>query len=201
MGITIVFGWFSLLFYLLLILTASRLMKRGEGGIIHLYLVFIFAFWLPMPYVIYQLLTFDFMLMGTFMGTVAYFMLTITMALQTGHLGYSGRKMKVDEDWEKEDKWMIQGLLTAPYESIAGILENTWKITLAIAFFKLGHPILGGVIAMFSLTIVINIADTLNYSMIHPPQWLKKFQGNFVIHNLVSVFFFSTTLIWVTFID
>ena len=47
-----------------------------------------YAMWLPLPFVLYQLLNSDMLLIGTVFGSVYLILLVVTMVLQTGHIAF-----------------------------------------------------------------------------------------------------------------
>ena len=117
------------------------LLKKDESGALHLLLACIFAVWLPVPLIIYQILGApSSLLIGTIFGVAGLFLFLITMLLQAGHLTYSTKQEAISPSqlWEERDNWMLGGMLRNTFEIFAGLLEAVWIIFLTMSFLQSG---------------------------------------------------------------
>src|SRR5690625_2029760 len=111
-----IFGWTGILLFLAIIFTFQRMAKKNEYAFLHLLMAVMYAMWLPLPFVLYQLLNSDTLLIGTVFGSTYLILLVVTMILQTGHIAFI---TKHNEDGAITD--MLGGYMMAtlsnPYES------------------------------------------------------------------------------------
>ncbi|MTI67993.1 MAG: hypothetical protein FH753_15530 [Firmicutes bacterium] len=157
-----------------------------------------FICWLPIPFVIYlELKTYNFLFIGALLGTVSLIIYIITMILQASHLSYSKGLAYENKDlWERNDDWMINGLLGSQVELLAGLLKGIWIIFLTLTFWLDGQIIFSIIGIVYSLFVVIYLLKLLDTSLIREIKILKEFPINPLVINLETSSWFLILLIW-----
>jgi len=133
---TVILGWIGILIFLTIILYFKRWQKNNEYAFLHLLMAIMYATWLPLPIVFYQLIGSDTLLVGVMFGLTYIILLVIVMALQTGHIAFI---TKHNEDGEITDVLgsYMMATLSNPYESLLGVFKCIWAIFVGIAFGRM----------------------------------------------------------------
>src|SRR5690625_829935 len=193
-----IFGWTGILLFLAIIFTFQRMAKKNEYAFLHLLMAVMYAMWLPLPFVLYQLLNSDTLLIGTVFGSTYLILLVVTMILQTGHIAFI---TKHNEDGAITD--MLGGYMMAtlsnPYESLLGVFKCIWAISLGIAFWQNDEMIMASLMLLFGLLVFYYLFIMLDASLIKRVKLFAKVKPNPFIINLKTLFFFIILMSYVTF--
>lgn len=194
---TIVMGWLGVAFLLAIAFSFQPLLRHNESGFLHLLMAFMYACWLPFPFVTYfRLGSPSFLWIGAMLGTLALALFVFTMVLQAGHLSYSAKKFdEHPNQWESRDNWMLHGLLGSQVEVFAGLLKGIWILFLTIAFWLNGDILMGIIGIVFSCQIIFFIFRLLDLNIVKPTPFFQSLRLNSYILNLeVAVWFTVLTL-------
>ena len=193
-----IFGWTGILLFLAIIFTFQRMAKKNEYAFLHLLMAVMYAMWLPLPFVLYQLLNSDTLLIGTVFGSTYLILLVVTMILQTGHIAFI---TKHNEDGAITD--MLGGYMMAtlsnPYESLLGVFKCIWAIFLGIAFWQNDEMIMASLMLLFGLLVFYYLFIMLDASLVKRVKLFAKVKPNPFIINLETLFFFIILMSYVTF--
>ena len=194
----IIMGWLGVLIYLLLILTANKLEKKGETALLHLIICFAFIFFTPLPLYLCFSNHNPIFLLSSIFGYLFLIMIIITMALQVGHLSYSNKQQN-NEKWKDRDNWMIHGMLGDVFESVVNVVFHIWILLLAIGFFLEEKIVMGALMTIFSVFIIRSLLILLNVVIKKPIRLFKVFKMNSVITTLETFIFFLVLVCSMTF--
>lgn len=85
--------------------------KNNEFAFLHFLLAWMYAFWLPVPLALNQLLDFDYLQTGNIFGFLYLIMLILTMVLQMGHITYIVKNNTGQAITDKQGEYMMATLL------------------------------------------------------------------------------------------
>jgi hypothetical protein len=161
-------------------------------------MAFMYVCWLPIPIVVYQILRdYEFLIVGTIFGIVSLAILILTMVLQASHLTYSAIHYKEDaEFWNKNDNWMLNGLLGGQVELLALVLKGIWVMFITICFWLQGDVLwfsLAAVSSLFSVAYLINLLDL---ALVRKLRFLKLIKINSIVINLETFAWFAFLTVW-----
>lgn len=195
---TAVMGIIGIILFVIILGTFKKLLENNEGGFLHLLMSLMFICWLPIPFVVFlKLRSYTFLFVGAMLGTLSLIIFIITMIIQASHLSYSAKlSMKDNEDRNKTDQWIINGLIGSQVELLAGFLKGIWVIFLTVAFWLDGQilfALLGTIYSLFTIGYLFMLLDT---SLIKEVKFLKKFKLNTLIINLENASWFLILIVW-----
>ncbi|MCL1631493.1 hypothetical protein M3N64_05960 [Sporolactobacillus sp. CPB3-1] len=181
---TILFGGLGILLFLLLAFLLPILSRNNEYALIHVFLIFIFASWLPVVFSCAFFLGDWAAKIGSLFGTVALIIFIVAMALQTGHIAYVNQHEEENEDlWASRDDWMMQ-MLSDPIELFAGIFFWLSALFVGVSLLNAHHSAFAAAVFVLSLQLpycgVLLFRTCLN----HPPKLLQRIKPNSVVLNL-----------------
>ncbi|GEN85912.1 hypothetical protein [Oceanobacillus sojae] len=194
---TIILGWSGIILFLITAFIFPKMAKNNEFAFIHFLLAWMYAFWLPVPLVLNQLLDFDYLQIGIIFGFIYLFMLIITMVLQTGHITYIVKNNTGQAITDKESKYMM-ATLSDPFEAFANVFKSIWALFLAIGFWNNGEYVMGCLMILFSLFGVYYLFLILNNILVTPVKLFAKVKPNVYVTNLETFLFFLILLIYIT---
>jgi hypothetical protein len=188
----------GIVLFVVIVLTFSRLLKKNEGGFLHLLMSLMYLCWLPIPITVrYMLKEYDFLVVGTVFGTVSLLTLILTMILQASHLSYSAIHYKENEVfWDTSDKWVLHGLLGSQVELLAGVLKGVWSIFVTACFWLRGDFIFFSLGIIFSLLTVAYLSMLIDSSLVRKISFLKYMKLNFIVINLETFGWYLLLTVW-----
>jgi hypothetical protein len=193
----VILGWIGIFIYLAVIFLVKKLMKGNEFGFIHILFALMYAMWLPLPVVLYQLLGSEVLLVGSIFAYLYLFMLIISMALQTGHINYLVKRNEGKEISEAQGAYMM-ATLTNPFESIAGVLQSIWALFLAIAFWENGVIWMAALMVAFSLLFFYYLFMALDSSLVKRVKLFSRVKPNTYFINLGTLVFFLVLVLYIS---
>ena len=184
--------------FLIVLATYKMLLRENESGFLHLLMSFMYACWLPMPIVVYHILRDDeFLVVGTMFGVVSIVILILTMVLQASHLTYSATHHKEDAAlWDKNDSWMIQGLLGGQVELLAKVFGGIWVMFVTASFWIRGYVLLGSFGIIFSLFTYIYLMKLIDSALVNKLRFLELVKLNYIVINLETFGWYLLLTVW-----
>jgi len=172
-----IFGWTGILLFLAILFTFQRMAKNNEYAFLHLLMAVMYATWLPLPFVLYQLLNSDMLLIGTVFGSVYLILLVVTMVLQTGHIAFI---IKPNEGGEITDRLggYMMATLSNPYESLLGVFKCIWAIFLGITFWQHDEILMASLMLLFGLFVFYYLFIMLDASLVKRVKLFAKVKPN-----------------------
>lgn len=197
-SLAIIIGSIGILLFLVILATYSKLLKNNESGFLHLLMCLMYTCWLPLPIVInFKYKAYDFLVIGTLLGTTSILLLIITMILQASHLSYSALNTNKNvELWNNRDAWMLNGLLGGQVELFAFFLKTLWYICLTYVFFINKNYIFFAIGIIYSMLIIFYFVMLIDKSLIKEISFIKKLKLNTLVINLETVSWFLIIIIW-----
>ncbi|GAB3792641.1 hypothetical protein [Virgibacillus kimchii] len=193
----VIFGWIGVFIYLTVIFSVKKLMQNYEFGFMHILFVFMYALWLPVPMVMYQLLGSDVLLAGSMFGYLYLFMLIISMALQTGHINYLVKQNEGKGISDEQGAYMMT-TLSHPFESIAGVFKSIWALFLAIAFWENGTVWMAVLMSAFGLLVFYYLFMAIDASLVKRIKLFFKVKPNTYCINLETLLFFFSLVLYMS---
>lgn len=196
-SLAIIIGSIGILLFLVILTTYSKLLKNNESGFLHLLMCLMYTCWLPLPIVInFKYRIYDFLVIGTILGTTSILLLIVTMLLQASHLSYSALKSNNNANlWNDRDAWMLNGLLGGQVELFAFLLKTLWYICLTYVFFITKNYIFFTIGIIYSLLVIFYFFMLLDKSLIKEISFMKKLKLNTLIINLETTSWFLIIII------
>lgn len=195
---TMILGWIGILIFLTIIFTFQKMIKNNEYAFLHLLMAIMYAVWLPLPFVLFQLLDSDVLLVGTVFGSVYLILLVIGMVLQTGHLAFITKHNENGEITDSQGNYMM-ATLSQPYESLVNVFKCIWAIFLGITFWQNEEMLMAGLMFLFGLFIFYYLFIILDASLIKRIKLFAIMKPNTFLVNFETLFFFISLLIYLTF--
>jgi hypothetical protein len=195
--IVTILGWLGIITYLIVFLSAQKLINKGESALLHLLICFVFVFLTPIPIYLYSTIGNEYFLVSTIFGYIFFILIITTMALQVGHLAYRNKQKNTDI-WEERDSWMINGMLGDIYESIVGVIFHLWIILLALGFFQEGIYSMGVIMALFSWLLIRSLLILLKLVLKEPISFLNRVKLSPILTNLETFLLFLIIIIWIS---
>ncbi|MCR8968433.1 hypothetical protein [Facklamia sp. 7083-14-GEN3] len=196
---TVIFGWIGILIFLLILFNFKKMAKNNEYALMHLMQAIMYAMWLPLPLVLYQLLDSDILFVGSVFGSVYLILLVAGMALQTGHLAFISKHNEDKKISDSQANYMM-ATLSHPYEGFVNVFKCLWAIFLGLSFWQKGEGIMAMIMFLFGLFIIYYLIIILDASLVKRVTLFKKIKPNTVLVNLETFLFFLTLIIYITFI-
>lgn len=193
---SIVLGWIGLIIYAIIFVTFQKMLKHKEHSLLHLLMAFMYSAWLPLPIVLYQLLDFEALLVGTIFGYPYLIIMILSMSLQTSHIIHI---LKQDEsiEWEERAEWMME-TLSGTTEGLANLLKSIWALFLAMAFWQIDQPIMAFSLLLFVLMGVYVLLLLIRSNTYKQINILKKIKGNPIVFNIENIIFFTILMVYLT---
>lgn len=195
---TMILGWLGILIFLTIIFSFQKMIKNNEYAFLHLLMVIMYAVWLPLPFVLFQLLDSDILLVGTVFGSVYLILLVIGMALQTGHIAFLTKHNESGAITDSQGDYMMS-ILSRPYESLVNVFKCIWAIFLGLTFWRNEEMLMAGLMFLFGIFIFYYLLIILDTSLIKRIKLFAKMKPNTFLVNFETLFFFLTLLIYITF--
>ncbi|MGF3182850.1 hypothetical protein [Facklamia sp. P12934] len=196
---TIIFGWIGILIFLLILFNFKKMTENNEYALLHLMQAIMYAMWLPLPFVLYQLLDSDILLVGSVFGSVYLILLVAGMALQTGHIAFLAKYNEDKKISDSQTNYMM-ATLSHPYEGLVNVFKCIWAIFLGIIFWQNGEVVMAGWMFLFGLLIIYYLIIILEASLIIRLSFFEKVKPNTIFVNIETFLFFLTLMIYITFI-
>jgi len=195
---TAIFSVIGIILFLIIVLTYNKLLQNNESGFLHLLMALMYASWLPIPITVYRLLgDYKFLIVGTVFGVTSIVILILTMVLQAGHLTYSANRHKEDAVlWDRNDNWMLNGLLGGQVELLANVLRGIWVIFVTICFWLRGDVLLFSFGVIFSSFVCAYVMRIIDLSLVSEIRFLKLVKLNYIIINLETFGWFLLLTVW-----
>jgi hypothetical protein len=195
---TIIASAVGVILFLIIALSYNKLLQKNESGFLHLLMALMYACWLPIPMVMYyQLRDYEFLIVGTVFGFVSILILALTMVLQASHLTYSAYHHKEDTRlWDRNDSWMLNGLLGGQVELLANVLRGIWVIFVTICFWLRGDILLFSFGVIFSLFACAYMMRLIDSSLVREIRFLKLVKLSYIIINLETFGWFLMLTVW-----
>lgn len=185
---------------LILVITgifASNLLKKNESGLVHLLMTFVYICWSPLPIIGYfKFEGMEWLAIGTIFGSLGMVVMVISMIMQTGHLSYSGKIEEDREIWNRNDSWIMCGLLGSSVELLGLFLKSLWIVFLAVAFFISGQTVMFCVSSIFAITVIMYLFNLIDSSLVRDSRLFKVMPKNMIIINIETLVWFSIVSIW-----
>lgn len=195
---TMIFGWVGILIFLTIIFTFQKMIKSNEYALLHLLMAIMYAMWLPLPFVLYQLLDSDTLLVGTVFGSVYLILLVIGMTLQTGHIAFLTKHNENGEITDSQGNYMM-ATISNPFESLVNVFKCVWAIFLSITFWQTGEIFMAGLMFLFGLFLFYYLFIALDASLLKRIKLFTKMKPNTFLVNFETLLFFITLLFYMTF--
>ncbi|TFB22796.1 hypothetical protein E3U55_06050 [Filobacillus milosensis] len=192
----IILGVVGLVLYLLIFLTYRKLIQNNEHGFLHLIMALMYAMWLPLPIVLYQILNTEVLIIGAIFGMTYLIMMIMTMSLQTGHIVHIV-KQEESPIWNERAEWLMT-TLGSSVEGLANIFKAIWALFLAIAFWVNGSIVMAIILLVFQLVTIYYFINLLDQSLIKRYKFLEKFKPNPLIYNIEAFLFFLTLILYLS---
>ncbi|MGF3115337.1 hypothetical protein ACQV2R_08270 [Facklamia sp. P12937] len=196
---TIIFGWIGILIFLLILFNFKKMTENNEYALLHLMQAIMYAMWLPLPFVLYQLLDSDILLVGSVFGSVYLILLVAGMALQTGHIAFLAKYNEDKKISDSQTNYMM-ATLSHPYEGLVNFFKCLWAIFLGLCFWQKGEGIMAVVMFLFGLFIFYYLIIILDASLVKSVKLFEKIKPNTVLVNVETFLFFLTLMVYITFI-
>ncbi|MGF3142679.1 hypothetical protein ACQV2S_08485 [Facklamia sp. P13064] len=196
---TIIFGWIGILIFLLILFNFKKMTENNEYALLHLMQAIMYAMWLPLPFVLYQLLDSDILLVGSVFGSVYLILLVAGMALQTGHIAFLAKYNEDKKISDSQTNYMM-ATLSLPYEGLVNFFKCLWAIFLGLCFWQKGEGIMAVVMFLFGLFIFYYLIIILDASLVKSVKLFEKIKPNTVLVNVETFLFFLTLMVYITFI-
>ncbi|MGF3073650.1 hypothetical protein ACQV2T_08940 [Facklamia sp. P13069] len=196
---TIIFGWIGILIFLLILFNFKKMTENNEYALLHLMQAIMYAMWLPLPFVLYQLLDSDILLVGSVFGSVYLILLVAGMALQTGHIAFLAKYNEDKKISDSQTNYMM-ATLSLPYEGLVNFFKCLWAIFLGLCFWQKGEGIMAVVMFLFGLFIFYYPIIILDASLVKSVKLFEKIKPNTVLVNVETFLFFLTLMVYITFI-
>lgn len=194
---TIFLGWLGVIIFIVILFMFQKLMKSNEYAFLHLLMAIMYALWLPLPFVFYQLLDSEILIVGTVFG-IAYLILLIAgMVLQTGHLIFITKYNENRTITESQGNY-IMSTLSHPLEGLSNVFKCIWAIFLSITFWQSGQLLMATVMLVFGLFFIYYLLIILDASLIKRLKLFEKVKPNLILINIETLLFFVTLLIYLT---
>jgi len=190
---TLVLGWIGILLFLILAITFPVLAKNNEFGLIHIIMAFMYAMWLPIPIMMYEILHNSILKIGMIFGLVYLSMMIMTMSLQTGHIVHSEK-----ESQSQTISNHMMATLSGPFELMANILKSIWVFFLAVAFLEQQYVVMASLMGTISLLIIYFFLLLVKNSLIKPNKFLKRMVVNPYFLNLEMFCLFLSLIIFIS---
>lgn len=194
----LIFGWIGVLIFFTIIFTLQKMLKSNEYAFLHLLMAIMYATWLPLPLVLYQLLDSDLLLVGTVFGSAYLILLIIAMALQTGHLAFIAKHNENNEITDSQGKY-IMATLSRPYEGLVNVFKGVWAIFLGMTFWQNEDILMAILMMLFGLFIFYYLFIILDASLVKRIKLFEKLKPNNILVNIETLSFFIILLTYITF--
>lgn len=195
---TMLLGWLGILIFLVIISTYQKLMNSNEYAFLHLLMAIMYATWLPLPIVLFQLLDSKILIVGTVFGTVYLVLLVLGMTLQTGHIVFITKSNENGAITDSQANY-IMSTLSHPYESLANIFKCVWAIFLGLTFWQNEEVFMASLMFLFGIFIFYYLFIALDASLIKRIKLFERMKSNTFLVNFETLFFFVTLCSYITF--
>lgn len=194
----IILGWIGVLVFIIIISIYKLMVKNNEFALLHLFMTFMYAMWLPVPIALSKLFKSEILNIGAIFGFVYILMLVITMAFQIGHIA-SISKHNGDQLITNQQANYMMRTLSNPFEGIANVFKCMWSIFLAITFWNNGELLMASIMGLFSLLLFYYLLIVIDTSLVKQLKYISKLKSNFYFTNLETLLFFIILISYMTF--
>ncbi|RIW32000.1 hypothetical protein D3H55_14050 [Bacillus salacetis] len=194
---TLTFGWIGIGIFLLIVFSLRSLLKNNEYGFLHMLMAVMYSMWLPLPFFLTEILTYEALRIGMIFGLLYLIMMVVTMAMQTGHIVHIAREEKTASAHEERSNH-IMATLCGPFELLANIFKCIWAFFLVLAFWDNDMKMFAGVMLIFVMFIFYFLILLVNNSLNKPLKLFEKVVSNPYVFNIETICFFLTIIIYIT---